>query len=514
MTVPSVPADAPVLTCAAMRAAEAAMVQQGVSLSELMERAGAAVADIVWRAAAGRSIVILCGPGNNGGDGYVAARLLSEYGAKVRVGVAAPPTTDLAKAARQRWNGALEEINADLLPAPLLVDALFGVGLTRPLASRLQAQFHRLAERANRIIAVDLPSGLGSDDAGLLSPPPRADISIAVGALKPSHVLLPAAQYCGRVILRDLGIKTDSTVATLAPLRARSPAPDSHKYTRGQVMVVAGEMAGAAQLAAAAALRAGAGHVLLSPARQAFLQAIVCAPTDPQAKDFTSAKLKAIVLGSGAAASTDLMKKTAWAVDSGKAVVCDAAAIGAFLDNQNHQRTAPRESFPSDSSNGECRVVLTPHAGEFARYFARDIAHDFARTGGSKIEQTLAAAKKTGAVVLHKGADTIIAAPDGRVRAAWPGNPHLATAGSGDVLAGVCGAMLAQGLEAFEAGCAAVAWHIAQAHRVASSTAGIASSTAGSSTVAPAASARAASIVPALIADDLVRHSRNAGFRV
>ncbi len=431
-----IPADAPILTSAAMRAAE---VAAGASLSALMERAGAAVADCAWRIAAGAPVLILCGPGNNGGDGYVAARLLRERGAAVRVAALAPPATDLAKAAREAWASEAEAIDDDLSPAPVIVDALFGVGLTRPLADDLARRLRGLADK--RILAVDVPSGVDADGHQGWEPPLPADVTLALGALKPAHVLLPAARCCGDVLLASIGIAADRAMRSLPRLAARSPGADSHKFNRGMMLVRAGPMAGAARLSAAAGLRAGAGYVVLSGGDGAPFSAIIVEDGAGYAARLDDKRLGAVVIGPGYPASDALDRDVAAALDAGKPLVLDAAAIDAAL---------PRLAGAP--------AILTPHEGEFARAFP-DCA-------GSKIERARAAAARTGAVVIYKGADTVIAAPDGRIVAAWPGSPWLATAGTGDVLAGACGAMLARGGDAFDAAVAAVGWHIAAARRI------------------------------------------------
>ena len=441
----TVPAQAPILTTAAMRAAEIAMGARGVSLPELMERAGAAVADLVWRAAAGRPILILCGPGNNGGDGYVAARLLAERGASVRVATCAAPATDLAKAAAARWDGPVEMIAADTPAAPILVDALFGVGLTRPLAPELVATLGRLAQSAAQRIAVDVPSGVASDSGACLTPLPDFDITLTLGALKPAHVLLPAAAQCGAVRLAAIGIDIETNMTTLARALPQSPDAAAHKYTRGQVLVIGGAMGGAAALAADAALRAGAGYCLLHGEGGAAAQAVV-RDAMPLTERLRDRRLGAVVLGPGSEEGSELNQLTAQVIAAGKALVLDAGAVKAGL--------APLAA----AAMVRPPAILTPHSGEFDRAFGAG--------RGNKIDRTLVAAKKSGAVVIHKGADTIIAAPDGRVVAAWPGSPHLASAGSGDVLAGACAAMLAQGFAPFEAACRAVAWHIDRARAI------------------------------------------------
>lgn len=447
---------APILTSDAMRAAESACVAAGTSLSELMDRAGAAVADTAWRMAAGAPILILCGPGNNGGDGYVAARVLAERGAQVRVAALTEPTTELAKAARMQWGGAVASIDANLEPAPLIIDALFGVGASRPLSSDLAAVLRGFARR--RILAVDVPSGVDSDGAADWMPPIAADVTLALGALKPAHVLLPTAAACGRVLLAPIGIDADATMHMVPTARITKPDPSAHKFTRGMVLVFAGPMRGAAGLAAAAAQRAGAGYVIVDGGDRAPFAAIITESDERFGERLNDPRVGAVVIGPGFPASDELLFDVEAALDSGKPLVLDAAAIAAAL---------PR------LIETPCRAILTPHEGEFALAFP----HLY----GSKIDRAKAAAARTGAVVVYKGADTIIAAPDGRVAAAWPGSPWLATAGTGDVLAGACGAMLARGGDAFDAAVAAVGWHIAQAARIG----------------------------PGLVADDLVRKPEN-----
>ncbi|WOF44859.1 NAD(P)H-hydrate epimerase [Sphingopyxis indica] len=446
----SVPADAPILTSEAMRAAEAACAAGGTSLAELMERAGAAVADLAWRMAAGAPVLVLCGPGNNGGDGYVAARRLAERGASVRVAALAEPKTDLARAARARWTGGVEALTDEMAPAPLIVDALFGVGLTRPLGDELAERLRRFAGR--RVLAVDVPSGVDADGGRDWTPPLPADITLALGALKPAHVLLPAAPYCGRTLLAGIGIAADRGMTTLPRFVGEAPDASTHKFSRGMVLVRAGPMPGAAGLAAAAALRAGAGYVVLSGAARAPFSAVIAEDGEGYAGRLDDARLGAVVVGPGYPAGAALDRDVKAALASGKPLVLDAAAIASALPKL-----------------GGMTAILTPHEGEFARAFP-----DF---GGSKIERARAAAERSGAVVIYKGADTIVAAPDGRVAAAWPGCAWLATAGTGDVLAGACGAMLARGRDPFDAAVAAVGWHIV----------------------------RAQAIGPGLVADDLIR---------
>ncbi|APZ98365.1 NAD(P)H-hydrate epimerase [Sphingopyxis sp. QXT-31] len=438
-----VPADALILTTAAMRAAEAACAASGISLAELMDRAGAAVADTAWRMAAGGPVLILCGPGNNGGDGYVAARLLAGRGAEVRLAALAEPATDLARAARARWDGPVEALTPETAPAPLVVDALFGVGLTRPIGNDLAALLRRFAGR--RVLAVDVPSGVDGDGGHDWTPPLPADVTLALGALKPAHVLLPAAAHCGRVLLALIGIAAERAVRTATKPVLAAPAATAHKFNRGMVLVRAGPMPGAARLTAAAALRSGAGYVVLSGAADAPFDAIIAEDGTRFEERLDDARVGAVVAGPGYPVADALNRDVAAALDSGKPLVLDAAAIASAL---------PRLR----ALGGAVPAILTPHEGEFAKAFPG--------LGGSKIGRAKAAAAEAGAVVIYKGADTVIAAPDGRVVAAWPGSPWLATAGTGDVLAGACGAMLARGGDAFDAAVAAVGWHIARARAI------------------------------------------------
>jgi hydroxyethylthiazole kinase-like uncharacterized protein yjeF len=440
----TLPFDAPILTADAMRAAEFAAMVRGTSLTALMERAGAAVADLAWRMAAGRPILILCGTGNNGGDGYVAARHLRERGADVLVARLGEPETDLAKAAAEGWLGETVSIFDNLQARPVVVDALFGVGLTRPLEAALREAVSPL--QAGRVLAVDVPSGVDADGGQDWHPALRADICLALGALKPAHVLQPSAGFCGTVLRADMDERWESVWRTAAAADADDGAPDagSHKFNRGMVLIASGPMEGAADLAARAALRAGAGYVVKRGGAAGY-SAIISDDEDGFKARLADPRVGAVVIGAGYPAGEALTAEVAALWACGKALVLDAAAIDAglaFMTDGPHQR----------------RLILTPHEGEFARAFP-DLT-------GSKIERALAAAKQTGAVIVYKGADLIVAAPDGRVSAHWPGSSWLATAGTGDVLAGACAAWLAKGGDVVAAACAAVRWHISKGSRI------------------------------------------------
>ena len=252
----------PILTADEMRAAEAAAIAAGTPVGTLMERAGAAAADEIWAYAGPVPALVLCGPGNNGGDGYVVARLLRERGMEVRVAASAEPRSDAARIAHERWTGAVEPIDR-VAPAPLLIDALFGTGLGRPLDERLVERLCGLAAQATIRAAVDLPSGAATDDGALLSRVPDFDLTVTFQTLKPSHLLQPAARHMGRIVIADIGIAAASRLHVIDRPSLRAPGPEDHKYSRGYVAVVAGEMPGASALTAAAAARAGAGYVRL-----------------------------------------------------------------------------------------------------------------------------------------------------------------------------------------------------------------------------------------------------------
>ncbi len=441
---PLLAAHRPIVTAAEMRALEAAAIARGTSEIELMERAGQAAARAIIAYAALAETLVLCGPGNNGGDGYVIARVLAEAGWPVRVAALAPPGTDTARQAAKGWTGPVETLDEATAPATLLVDALFGIGLTRPLDGRLSAILARLGEGAATRVAIDLPSGVATDDGACLSPPLYCDLCVSFGAAKPAHYLHPAAVHVGRLVIAPIGLAPAQSDLRLVgrPSFAALDA-DTHKYRRGHVLVASGHAhaTGAARLAALAAQRAGAGYVtLLSPtaalaANAAHLTGIVLAEADTPrdiAKALAEPRAGALVIGPGLGAARD---KVIAALEAGKPLVLDADVFTLFANDV---------AGLAKLINGP--AVLTPHEGEFVRLFG-DLP-------GNKVERVRAAAAKTGAVVLLKGPDTVIAAPDGRAAINGHASPALATAGSGDVLAGIIGALLARGLDPFEAACA------------------------------------------------------------
>ena len=446
-----------ILTAAEMRAAEAAAIDAGTPVETLMERAGMAAAAAIWSYAGPLPALVLCGPGNNGGDGYVVARELRRRGIPVRVAALGEPRSKAAKDARAGWGGPVEPAGG-AVPAPLLVDALFGTGLARGLDEELARTLRTLADAASVTAAIDLPSGAATDDGRLLSAVPDCDLTITFQTLKPSHLLQPAARHMGRIVVADIGIVAESRLQEIGPPRLRPPGPDDHKYSRGYVAVLAGEMPGACALTAAAALRAGAGYVrLFAPAFvHGVPNAVVQSPGSVFAPD---PRIGAVALGPGLGTGAAGKAQLETALDAKVPLVLDADALNLMAGRD----------LPSWAKT----PILTPHAGEFSRLFGT--------LEGSKIEQARAVAARSGAVILYKGPDTIVAAPDGRAAIAGHGPHWLATAGTGDVLTGIVAAMRAGGMEAFEAACAGV-WLQRRAAELAG---------------------------PGLIADDLVRAMRD-----
>nr|WP_276208920.1 NAD(P)H-hydrate dehydratase [Sphingomonas yabuuchiae] len=433
----------PVLTAAEMHAAEQAAMVGEVTEATLMDRAGSAIAQAVARLAAGREILVLCGPGNNGGDGYIAAAALKRQGLAVRVAASDAPRSTGACRAAAIWGGAVEALDR-AEPAPVFVDAIFGTGLSRSPSDEIQNALARLAEAAWLRIAVDLPTGVAMDNGKALGKVPRFDVTLALGAVKPSHLLQPAASLMGQVRLLDIGVATRSHARTLTRWHLPEPDANSHKYSRGMVAVIAGSMSGASELTALAALRAGAGYVLH------LASAGVSGSAAPHAvvrRDYTADALDedrigAVVIGPGLGRDADASARLEAALSGGRPLIIDGDALRLVELGTLAKHKAPK--------------ILTPHGGEFT--------HLFGEVTDDKLSATRRAARQSGAVVVHKGADTVIAAPDGQAILCPEASPWLSTAGTGDVLAGAIGAMLAAGLEPLAAAEAGV-WLHAQAAR-------------------------------------------------
>jgi len=436
----------PVLTPAEMRTAEDATGD----LADLMERAGRGVADAVRRLSGGAEVLVLCGPGNNGGDGYVAARVLRDQGYPVRVAALAPPRTPLAVAAAARWGGTVEPLDRRCTPAPVLVDALFGTGGRRDPNAPWVALATALAGAARLTIAIDLPSGVDAGDAsagpGHVMP---AEVTLALGALKPAHVRADAVTSCGRLRVIDLGLDLSAARSRVIG-RPDPPRPDaaSHKYSRGMVAVLAGAMPGAALLAATAAARAGAGYVALIGDAPGGPHALVHRPATSEA--LADDRVAAFVVGPGLGRDDAAVRRLGevWG-RADTALVVDGDALHlidrALLDRP---RRAP--------------TLLTPHAGEYRALRDRfDLPDDPAAAVG-------ALACPSPIVLIRKGPTTVVADAMRTVYASG-GDPWLSTAGTGDVLAGAVAAMVAayarHGRDALDAAAAGV-WLHARAARL------------------------------------------------
>lgn len=414
-----------------MLAAEKRAIDAGASVETLMERAGEALAEAGYRYAGKMPALVLCGPGNNGGDGYVAARYLADRGVRVRVAAIAEPRSDAGKWARGKWHGEVESLGDETEPAPLLIDALFGTGLKRGLEEAVAEQLFRLSSRAKLRIACDVPSGVESDSGMELSPVPSFDMTVTFGALKPAHRLAPAMHKCGRVVLADIGIAPASDWAEIARPALSPLDPAGHKYSRGLVHALAGKMPGAIALAAKAAAYAGAGYVRVSTSRS--IDGLPSAIVQTDTAEINDERIGCLIIGPGMG---DIPQVLTLALTSHAPKVVDADAITCLGEPERLRGQS---------------AILTPHEGEFERLFGK--------LGGSKADRALEAARRSGAVIVYKGPDTVVASPDGRLGFAPPAPAWLASAGTGDVLAGVIASMRARGLEAFEAACAAVWLH-------------------------------------------------------
>ncbi len=421
----------PILTAEAMRAAEQRTIDGGTSVEQLMERAGAGLAEAAYRFAGPMDALILCGPGNNGGDGYVAARHLAERGVKVRIAALADPKSDAAKRARGQWSGEVEPLTGDTKGAPLVIDALFGTGMTRGLDDATSQLLSELVHEAVVSVACDLPSGVETDSAVLLNPVHNYDMTVAFGALKPAHLLHPAMHKCGRLVLADIGVESPDAWHEIAAPELPPLDPGGHKYDRGLVHALAGTMPGAIALSAKAAARSGAGYVRVSTSKP--IDGLPSAVVQIDHAPVNDERIGCLLVGPGMG---DVPQLLTLALTSKAPKVIDADAIAHLGD-------------PARLKGQE--AIITPHEGEFTKLFGE--------ISGAKPERALEAARRSGAVVVYKGPDTLVAAPDGRLGFAPPAPACLASAGTGDVLAGMIAAMRARGLGAFDAACAGVWLH-------------------------------------------------------
>ncbi len=455
-----------VLTNAQMAAADNFAAMSGVPTRTLMENAGRAVADAIAARFAPCAVAVLCGPGNNGGDGFVVARLLSERGFKVRLAAAETYKGDAAAMA-DKWSGGTETLHPKVLDgAALAVDALFGAGLSRPLEGGARDLALACTELKIPVVAVDVPSGISGDTGRALGDASiKADLTVTFFRKKPAHLLLPGREACGEIVLADIGLP-DSALDLIRPNLSESspamwgdkypwPKAGGHKYTRGHLVVVSGpaHATGAARLAARGALRVGAGLVsVASPLdavaiHAAHLTAIMIKPFEGArglADLFDDTRLSTVVMGPGLGVHEDARQlvEAALAGPPWRKVVLDADALSVFADD-------PEALFNRLRPGA---AILTPHEGEFERLFPGLLDES-----DSKLDAVRAAAVRAGAIVLLKGADTVIARPDGGATINANAPATLATAGSGDVLAGMIGGLFAAGMEAGSAA-AAAAW--------------------------------------------------------
>jgi hydroxyethylthiazole kinase-like uncharacterized protein yjeF len=456
------------LTTTEMAQADRLTIAGGIAGIDLMENAGRAVADVV---AARQRVAVVAGAGNNGGDGFVAARLLAERGHEVRV-VFVGDRDRLqgdARLAAERWTGPTVAATS-VGDCDVIVDALFGAGLDRAVEGAARAVIEAINAAGVPVVAVDLPSGINGTTGAVMGVAVKAAQTVTFFRRKPGHLLLPGRLHCGQVSVADIGIQA-SVLATIKPATFANgpglwggsfpvPRVDGHKYSRGHAVVVSGGLSstGAARLAARAALRAGAGLVTIASPREALAVnaasslAVMVRPVDGVAElaEFLADKRKnAVILGPGGGLGEPMKGRISTTLASDAAVVLDADALTSFAG-------AAAGLFAGVSKRANRNVVLTPHEGEFARLF-KEIEADPHVSG--KLEKARAAARLSGAIVVLKGPDTVVAHPDGRASIADNAPAYLATAGSGDVLAGLIAGLLAQGMGAFDAASAAVWLH-------------------------------------------------------
>jgi NAD(P)H-hydrate epimerase len=462
--------DHVLLSVAEMARADAAAITGGMPGLALMENAGAAVAREIRRRWSQQPVAILCGPGNNGGDGFVAARHLKEQGWPVRLALLGTRDSLRGDAAANaaRWTGTITPLDTTAFDGcTLVVDALFGAGLARPVTGVAAAAIEAINARHLACIAIDIPSGIHGDTGEILGASPHARVTVTFFRRKPGHVLYPGRAYCGDTVVADIGIP-EAVLVDIGPKtfvnapdlwRARWPWPEAsaNKYSRGHAVIVGGpEMTGAARLAAMGARRIGAGLVTVAAPAPAFA-VYAAGPPGTLVKPLAAgragdrafaayiadARRNAVLVGPGAGVSALTKRRVLAALKAGKAVALDADALTAFAG-------APKTLFKA--IKGPC--LLTPHEGEFRRLFPGT---------GDRLARARAAAREAGAVVLLKGPDTVVAAPDGRAAINENAPAELATAGSGDVLAGFALGLMAQGMAPFEAASAAVWIHGAAA---------------------------------------------------
>lgn len=458
----------PIVSSAEMRAAEQAYFARGNDSYALMRRAGAVIADAIIRAHAANigSVLVLCGPGNNGGDGFIIADLLRHAGFDVQVSAMRALQDyqgDAAKAAAAWGQGGkvLPFEPAELPRATLVVDALFGIGLDRKLEGKAGEAINWVNRSGAEIWAVDVPSGISADDGRILGTAIRATHTVTFGWPKAGQFLLPGKVYCGALTVAAIGLDQTLLQPGHATLRndpaiwsnaLPKPGPLDHKYSRGHALVIgSAEMPGAGRLASLAARRIGAGMLSVAapaatlPLYMADQPGIIARPasrTEDLVEILMDRRISAVLVGSGLVPNSATREAVMTTLAAGRPTVVDGGGLTAFADR-------PDDLF----TLGRGDVLLTPHEGEFSRLFP-DLGPDL-----GKLERVRRAAARAKAVIVLKGADSVIAAPDGRAIINDVASPYLATAGSGDVLAGLALGLIAQGMSTYPASAAAVWFH-------------------------------------------------------